>query len=217
MIASVTGEVLVRNPDHVVIDASGVGYRLAVSAETLKAVPSRGERMTLHSHLVARDDALNLYGFATEEERRLFLSLISVSGVGPKVALAALSGGPPRELLIAIASSDAKRFQAVPGIGKRTAERIIVELREKVAGQLEGDGDGITVTKASGQSFLKGQSLYWDHSANAAVYAPASDRDFFLGCATEDAMVSGLAPGRETLTSMVGKSTLGRSDTGSRL
>ena len=148
MIASVSGEVLVRRPDHVVIDASGVGYRLAVSAETLKDVPARGRRATLHSHLVAREDSLSLYGFATEPERELFLSLISVSGVGPKVAMAALSGGPVRELLIAIASSDAKRFQTVPGIGKRTAERIIVELREKVAGQLDGDGDSITVTRA---------------------------------------------------------------------
>jgi Holliday junction DNA helicase RuvA len=141
MIASVSGEVLVRRPDHVVIDAAGVGYRLAVSSETLKGVPARGKHATLHAHLVARDDALNLYGFASEEERDLFLHLISVGGVGPKVALAALSGGPVRELLRAIAAGDAKRFQAVPGIGKRTAERIIVELREKVAGEIEGDAD----------------------------------------------------------------------------
>ncbi len=79
---------------------------------------------------------MSLYGFATEEERDLFLMLISVSGVGPKVAIAALSGGAVRDLLAAIAAGDAKRFQAVPGIGKRTAERIIVELREKVAGEL---------------------------------------------------------------------------------
>ena len=91
---------------------------------------------------MARDDALSLYGFASEEERDLFLHLISVSGVGPKVAIAALSGGPVRELLRAIAAGDAKRFQAVPGIGKRTSERIIVELREKVAGEIEGDADG---------------------------------------------------------------------------
>ena len=115
MIASVSGEVLVRRPDHVVIDASGVGYRLAVSAETLKAVPARGKHAVLHAHLVARDDSLNLYGFASEEERDLFLSLISVSGVGPKVAIAILSGGTPRELLKALAAGDAKRFQAVPG------------------------------------------------------------------------------------------------------
>ena len=142
MIASVSGEVLVRRPDHVVIDAAGVGYRLAVSAETLKSVPARGKRTSLHAHLVAREDALSLYGFASEEERDLFLHLISVGGVGPKVAMAALSGAPVRELLRAIAAGDVKRFQAVPGIGKRTAERIIVELREKVAGEIEGDADG---------------------------------------------------------------------------
>jgi Holliday junction DNA helicase RuvA len=141
MIASVSGEVLVRRPDHVVIDASGVGYRLAVSAETLKAVPACGKHAVLHAHLVARDDALNLYGFGSEDERDLFLHLISVSGVGPKVAIAALSGGPARELLRAIAAGDAKRFQAVPGIGKRTSERIIVELREKVAGEIKGDAE----------------------------------------------------------------------------
>jgi holliday junction DNA helicase RuvA len=141
MIASVSGEVLVRRADHVVIDANGVGYRLAVSAETLKSVPARGKSTSLHAHLVPRDDSLNLYGFASEEERDLFLHLISVSGVGPKVAMAALSGAPVRELLRAIAAGDAKRFQAVPGIGKRTAERIIVELRERIAGEIEGDAD----------------------------------------------------------------------------
>jgi Holliday junction DNA helicase RuvA len=137
MIAAVRGEVLVRRPDHVVIDAGGVGYRLAVSAETLKAVPATGREAFLHAELVARDDSLALFGFASEEERDLFIELVSVSGVGPKVAIATLSGGPARELLRAIAAGDAKRFQAVPGIGKRTAERIIVELRDKVAGSLE--------------------------------------------------------------------------------
>lgn len=140
MIASVAGEVLVRRPDHVVIEAAGVGYRLAVSTETLKGVPAVGKAATLHTHQVARDDSLSLYGFASEEERDLFLHLTSVSGVGPKVAIAILSGGSPRELVRAIATGDAKRFQAVPGIGKRTAERVIVELREKVAGELAGDG-----------------------------------------------------------------------------
>ena len=137
MIAAVRGEVLVRRPDHVVIDAGGVGYLLTVSAETLKSVPATGREAFLHAQLIPRDDSLALYGFASEEERELFGELVSVSGVGPKVAIAALSGGPARELLRAIAAGDAKRFQAVPGIGKRTSERIIVELREKVAGALE--------------------------------------------------------------------------------
>jgi holliday junction DNA helicase RuvA len=137
MIAAVKGEVMVRRPDHVVIDAGGVGYRLAVSSETLKAVPATGREAFLHAELISREDSLALYGFSAEEERDLFRLLISVSGVGPKVAIAALSGGSARDLLRAIAAGDAKRFQAVPGIGKRTAERIIVELCEKVAGTLE--------------------------------------------------------------------------------
>ena len=132
MIALVAGEVAVRRADHVVIACGGVGYRLNVSAETLRHVPRVGESASLHAHLIVRDDALLLYGFATEEERDLFLLLIGVQSVGPKMALAVLSGGPPRELLGAVAAGDTARLQAVPGIGKRTAERIVVELREKV-------------------------------------------------------------------------------------
>jgi holliday junction DNA helicase RuvA len=135
MIASVHGEVRTRLPGEVVIEAAGVGYRLAVSAETLRRVPAVGTEARLLAHLVVRDDGMHLYGFASESERELFLMLIGVQSVGPKVALAVLSGGSPRELLNAIATGDAARFQAVPGIGKRTAERIIVELREKVAGR----------------------------------------------------------------------------------
>jgi holliday junction DNA helicase RuvA len=137
MIAAVRGEVMVRRADHVVIDAGGVGYRLAVSAETLKSVPGAGQDAFLHAELISREDSLALYGFASEEERDLFRLLISVSGIGPKVAIATLSGGSSRDLLRALAAGDAKRFQAVPGIGKRTAERIIVELREKVTGAME--------------------------------------------------------------------------------
>jgi Holliday junction DNA helicase RuvA len=132
VIALVSGTVAVRRADHVVIECGGVGYRLSVSAETLRQVPAVGKDCLLHTHLVVRDDALQLYGFATEEERELFLMLISVQSVGPKVALAVLSGGPPRDLLRAVAAGDTGRLQAAPGVGKRTAERIIVELREKV-------------------------------------------------------------------------------------
>jgi Holliday junction DNA helicase RuvA len=132
VIALLSGEVAVRRPDHVVLSCGGVGYRLAVSAETLRQVPAAGRTTTLHTHLIVRDDALLLHGFAAEAERDLFLMLIGVQGVGPKVALAVLSGGSPRELLAAVAAGDTARLQAVPGIGKRTAERIVVELREKV-------------------------------------------------------------------------------------
>jgi holliday junction DNA helicase RuvA len=139
MIASVRGEVVVRRADHVVVECGGVGYRLAVSAHTLRSVPAAGDEALLHTHLVLRDDGMHLYGFASEEERELFLMLVGVQSVGPKVALAVLSGGSPRELTNAMAAGDAGRFQAVPGIGKRTAERIIVELREKVAGDAVSD------------------------------------------------------------------------------
>jgi len=143
MIAMVRGEVAVRRPDHVVVLAGGVGYRLAVSAETLRRVPAVGKQVTLHAHLVVREDALSLYGFATEEERDLFLMLIGVQSVGPKVALAVLSGASPRELVQALAAGDTARLQAAPGIGKRTAERIVAELRPKVGGE-----EPIVVTRA---------------------------------------------------------------------
>ena len=148
MIALVRGEVAVRRADHVVLATSGgVGYRLAVSAETLRHVPAVGREATLHAHLVVRDDALLLFGFASEEERELFLLLVGVPSVGPKMALAVLSGGPPRELVGALAAGDTARLQAAPGIGKRTAQRIVAELREKVSGH-DGAEDPIIVTRA---------------------------------------------------------------------
>jgi Holliday junction DNA helicase RuvA len=146
VIALLRGEVAVRRPDGVVVDVAGVGYRLAVSAETLAKVPAVGNSVLLHTHLIVRDDALQLYGFATEEERELFLLLLGVQSVGPKMALGVLGGGPPRELTAALAAGDTARFQAVPGIGKRTAERIVVELRSKVV----APGDDIVITRAEG-------------------------------------------------------------------
>jgi holliday junction DNA helicase RuvA len=138
MIALISGRVVVRRPDQVIVDCGGVGYRLAVSAETLRHVPAIGNDVSLHAHLVVRDDALALYGFSSETERDLFLMLLGVQTVGPKMAIAVLSGAPPRELLAAVAAGDVSRLRA-PGVGKRTAERIIVELREKVAASVAED------------------------------------------------------------------------------
>ncbi len=135
MISLLRGEVLVRRADHVVILCGGVGYRAAVSAQTLGHVPACGREVSLHTHLLAREDALTLYGFHCEEERDLFLMLLSVQAIGPKVALAILSQGPVRELAGAIAAGDSRRFLCAPGVGKRTAERLVVELRERVAGE----------------------------------------------------------------------------------
>jgi Holliday junction DNA helicase RuvA len=157
VIALISGEVAVRRGDHVVVDCNGVGYRLAVSAETLRHVPAVGRSVTLHTHLVVRDDALALYGFATEPERDLFLMLLAVQSVGPKVALAVLSGAPPRDLLAAVAAGDVARLQAAPGVGKRTAERIVVELREKV-GAADPD-DAISITRSDDPVSLAREAL----------------------------------------------------------
>jgi holliday junction DNA helicase RuvA len=160
VIALVSGTVAVRRTDHVVVECGGVGYRLSVSAHTLRRVPPVGEPVLLHAHLVVRDDALQLYGFASEEERELFLMLLNVQSVGPKVALAVLSGGAPRDLVAALAAGDSARFQAVPGIGKRTAERIIVELREKVgAGDVGAGGSSISITRADDPRSLAREGL----------------------------------------------------------
>lgn len=180
MIAAVRGEVLVRRPDHVVVDTGGVGYRLNVSAETLKAVPATGREIFLHAELIAREDSLALYGFASEEERDLFRQLITVSGIGPKVAMATLSGGTPRELMRAMAAGDSRRFQAVPGIGKRTAERIIVELREKVAGALEQE----VPPAVEGDE----RSMARDGLVNLG-YAPLEAEDLLAGIEGDDAAV----------------------------
>lgn len=159
MIAMVRGEVAIRRSDHVVLLCGGVGYRMAVSSETLRHVPAVGKETTLHTHLVVRDDALLLHGFHSEQERDLFLMLLSVQAVGPKVAVAVLSSGSPRELLSAIAGADAARFQAVPGIGKRTAERIIVELREKVGVETKLESVGMVGRSDHGPRALAHEGL----------------------------------------------------------
>jgi Holliday junction DNA helicase RuvA len=119
-----------------VIECGGVGFKVAVSGQTLSQVPGQGREAVLRTHMILRDDGAHLYGFAADEERELFLQLISVAGVGPKMALAVLSGSTVPDTRRAIAAGDVKRFQVVPGIGRKTAERVIVELRERIADEL---------------------------------------------------------------------------------
>jgi Holliday junction DNA helicase RuvA len=184
MIGMLKGEVALRRTDHVVILCGGVGYRAAVSAETLRHVPAAGEETTLHAHLIVRDDALQLYGFHSEEERDLFLMLLSVQAVGPKVALAVLSGGTPRELMAAIAGRDAARFQAVPGIGKRTAERIIVELREKVG---DAAPNGPIVARRGEDRSEIGQLALARDGLIELGYAPGEAEELLRGAEGESA------------------------------
>ena len=126
-----------RTPEGVVLDVGGVGYLVQA---TPRAATGDGE-VTVETYLHVREDALQLYGFVDQAERELFVQLLAVNGVGPKVALAIVSGSTPAELRRAIATEDAARFQAIPGIGKKTAERIVLELREKIGDVPSAAGD----------------------------------------------------------------------------
>ena len=133
MISRLRGTPAGRTPDGLVIDVGGVGYVLAATPSALRLADGARE-VVVETYLHVREDALQLYGFADAAERALFVHLIGVSGIGPKVALAIVSSGPPSELRRSIVLEDSARFQAIPGIGKKTAERIVLELKEKLGG-----------------------------------------------------------------------------------
>jgi Holliday junction DNA helicase RuvA len=134
MIHRLRGKPAGRTPDGLVLDVGGVGYLIAATPSAVRRAEHVSE-VTLETYLHVREDALQLYGFADPAERELFLHLLGVSGIGPKVALAVVSSAPPGELRRAIALEDPARFQAIPGIGKKTAERIVLELKEKLGSE----------------------------------------------------------------------------------
>ena len=131
MIARLRGRPVANTPDGLVLDVSGVGYLVAATPSAIRAADGTAE-VSLHTYLHVREDALQLYGFVEAAERELFLLLLSVNGIGPKVALSIVSGSTPAELRRAIARDDVKRFQAIPGIGLKTAQRVVLELKEKL-------------------------------------------------------------------------------------
>ena len=137
MIGFLRGQVLQKNPQEILLDVGGVGYRVLVPVSTFCRLGEIGTGTALHIHTHVREDQLALYGFATEAEIELFEKLISVSGVGPKVALGVLSGIETQDLVHALRSSDVARLTRVPGVGKKTAERLILELKDKL-GLLSG-------------------------------------------------------------------------------
>jgi Holliday junction DNA helicase RuvA len=132
VIARLTGTIVEKADDHAIVDVSGVGYRVLMSAVSLGTLPPAGDRATIRIHTYVREDALQLFGFATEEEETVFHELISVKNVGPRAAQNILSGIEARDLARAVADGDVARLKKVPGIGKKTAERLVVELKEKL-------------------------------------------------------------------------------------
>jgi Holliday junction DNA helicase RuvA len=133
VIARLEGLLAEKRPDALLIDVGGVGYEVRVSLLTFLALPEEGKTVRLRIHTHVREDALVLFGFLTEEERLLFRQLLGISGVGPKLALSILSGLPPDQLIASIRGGELARLCAIPGVGKKTAERIVVDLRDKLA------------------------------------------------------------------------------------
>ena len=136
MIARLRGKPVASTPEGLILDVGGVGYLVAATPTAVRKADG-AEEVSLETYLVVREDVLQLYGFAERAERELFVQLLTVNGVGPKVALAIVSGSPVEELRRAIVREDTARFVAIPGIGKKTAERIVLELKEKIGATVE--------------------------------------------------------------------------------
>jgi Holliday junction DNA helicase RuvA len=154
MIGRIHGKLLEKHPPQIVVDVQGVGYELDVPMSTFYQLPATGAEVTLYTHLAVREDAHQLYGFGTEHERRAFRQLLKISGIGARTALSVLSGLSVADLRDAVSAQDAGRLVKIPGIGRKTAERLLLELRDKldaVAGTpaaAKGDGQAGDVTNA---------------------------------------------------------------------
>ncbi|RLB11957.1 MAG: Holliday junction branch migration protein RuvA [Deltaproteobacteria bacterium] len=158
MIAHITGQLFRKTTQSVIIEAGGIGYEVFVPLSTFYALPEQDETVSLHIYTHVREDALLLFGFSSRLEKELFLMLISVSGIGPKLAVNILSGIGPQELLDAMAKGDANRLQTIPGVGKKTAERIVLELKEKAI-RLGGEREEAQIPAAAVDDALYSDAL----------------------------------------------------------
>ncbi|MHB0775519.1 Holliday junction branch migration protein RuvA [Halomonas sp. WWR20] len=199
MIGRLRGILLEKQPPWIVIDVSGVGYELEASMNTLLAMPGLGEEVLLHTHLTVREDAHLLYGFSGPQERQLFRALIKVNGVGPKLALAILSGMEQNAFVRCVMEDDAKALTRLPGVGKKTAERLIVEMRDRFPHWSLEHGDGL-------EALGRAASPALEHDAHADAEAAL----VALGYKPTEAarMLSGLD--RELSTEALIKSALTR-------
>jgi len=171
MIGRIAGTLLEKNPPEVLVEAGGVGYEIDVPMSSFYNLPALGERVTLLTHLVVREDAHQLYGFLTAAERQAFRQLIRISGVGSRTALAVLSGMSVGELAQAVALQESGRLTKVPGIGKKTAERLLLELKGRLVPVPEGAGSGAATAVAGSADVLRALVAlgYSEKEAAAAV------------------------------------------------
>ncbi len=170
MIGKLTGTLAAKNPPQILVDVNGVGYEVDVPMSTFYALPASGERVQLMTHYVVREDAHLLFGFATNEERAAFRQLIKVTGIGPKVALAVLSGLTVAELNQAVVLQDVKRLTRVPGIGTKTAERLLLELKGKVVAAGAG-GAGVSAMVSSPENDVVNALLALGYNEKEAASA----------------------------------------------
>ncbi|HMC74109.1 MAG TPA: Holliday junction branch migration protein RuvA, partial [Terriglobales bacterium] len=139
MIAHIRGRLLSKHPNQAIVEAAGVGYDVTISVPTFSDLPAPGGEVALHIHTHVREDALALYGFLRQSEKQIFEKLISVSGIGPKLAITILSGMPADEMAGAIRGNDVAKLTRIPGIGRKTAERMVLELRDKLPKEAFGE------------------------------------------------------------------------------
>lgn len=199
MYAFIEGQVCEKTNNTLVLLAGGVGYQLSCSMNTLQAAPITGETMRCHTWLSVREDAMELFGFATQEEKQLFLSLTSVSGVGPKTALGILGSMPLRDLNLAILLGDVTALSRAPGIGKKTAQRIALELKDKIS---QSDIDASSVGGASAVPLTVDNFAEAIEALTALGYSQSEARGALSGVENKDASVEELI--RVALRTMAG-------------
>jgi Holliday junction DNA helicase RuvA len=171
MIGRLTGILLEKNPPQILLDVNGVGYDVEVPMSTFYNLPGNGEKVSLHTHLTVREDAHILFGFGTEDERMAFRQLLKISGVGARTALAVLSGLSVTELAQAVALQEAGRLTKIPGIGKKTAERLLLELRDKLAKALPGVAGNMAAAGSNAQSDIVHALLSLGYNEKEAALA----------------------------------------------
>jgi len=187
MIGRLQGRVIEKQAPDLLIDVQGVGYEVLVSLNTFFGVPAAGEAVTLHTHFVVREDVQQLYGFGTQSERQLFRHLIKVNGVGPKMALAILSGMSANDFAICVHNNDIATLVKLPGVGKKTAERLLIEMRDKI-----GDVDATAGGSAAGSNGAKADISQEAESALIALgYKPTDAAKIISRVANESVSDAG--------------------------
>jgi holliday junction DNA helicase RuvA len=180
MIAHLRGRLLAKHPNQAVVETGGVGYDVTISVPTFSDLPSVGSEVALHIHTHVREDLIALYGFLRPAEKQLFEKLITVSGIGPKLAITILSGMPADEMVSAIRGNDVARLTRIPGIGKKTAERMVLELRDKLPAEGKGEVAAAPTVSATEEDVLSALTNlgYQRAAAERALHSVARNGSF---------------------------------------